>query len=587
MVDKKIKHKKKSAGRDLMKLGLSILILFLLNYVGSFVFHRFDLTSEKRYTLSPQSKSIAENIRGTAFFKIYLEGNKLPAGMIRLRDETKEMLDEFRAYSGGKIQYEFIDPSANPNAEARMAFYKQLYKEGLSFINLHVQESSGSSEQMLFPGAILTYRNKEIAMDIYQDQGQSQNTLAAINYSIEELEYNIDNAIYKLTLDTKPSIAFIQGHGELDSIHTASATKVLSEYYNVRTTAINHRTGALMDSGGVARYKAIIIAKPDTAFSEPDKLSIDQYIMHGGKVLWLVSPIYVPMDSLAKNAITIGFPNDMNLDDMMFRYGVRLNHNLVMDFQCSAIPINTAMRGEQAQLELYQWFYEPLIGPTGNSSIVKNLNQVEFNMASTLDTIRVPGIKKTVLLATSKNTKLQMASPARISYKTAVDVARLPQSEREQLEEAQFKEKYQPVAVLLEGKFTSNYKGRVPYPYNTSKFYFLPESKPTAQIVVADGDVISNETEYHDTYAMPLGADKWTKQTYSNKDFILNCMNYLCGDSNLLPVRGRQLQIRLLDGKRAEIQKTKWQIINLVVPVLLIILLGLILMAVREAKYAK
>lgn len=576
MVNEQGKHKKKSARRDLTKLGLSLVILFLLNYVGSFVFHRFDLTSEKRYTLSPQSKNIAENIQGVAFFKIYLEGNKLPAGLVRLRDETKEMLDEFRAYSGGKIQYEFIDPSANPNADERQAFYKQLYKEGLAPVDLQVQESSGNSDIMIFPGAILSYRGREIAMPILQNQG-NQDPMTAINYSIEELEYDIDNAIQKLSINFKPKVAFIQGHGELDSMQTASAIKALSEYYSVRSIAINHQSGALLDSGGVLRYQAIIIAKPDTAFSEPDKLSIDQYIMHGGKVFWLIDPLYAPIDSLAANGNTIAYPMDLNLEDMLFQYGVRINNNIVLDFQCLAIPVNMAMRGEQPQWELAQWFYEPLIGSTGKSPIVKNLNLVEFNIASTLDTIKVPGVKKTILLVTSKSTKLER-SPARIS--TAITQLHLTDD--------LFRQSFQPVAVLLEGKFTSLYKGRIPHPYDTAKkFDFKSESKPTTMIVVSDGDVIRNETDYGGRMALPLGQDKYTRQLYSNKDFVLNCMNYLCGDSALLAVRGRELQIRLLDTKKVKLQKTQWQVINLVVPVLLIIILGLGLAAARKAKYAK
>jgi len=569
------KHVKKPARRDLMKLGLSLVILFLLNYVGSFVFHRFDLTSEKRYTLSPQSKKIAEGMQGTAFFKIYLEGSKLPAGLVRLRDETKEMLDEFRAYSGGKIQYEFIDPSANPNADERQAFYKQLYKQGLSPVDMQVQESSGSSDLMIFPGAILTYRGRDIAMQILQNQGNQQ-PMATINYSIEELEYDIDNAIHKLSIDFKPRVAFIHGQQELDSVQTASAVKALNEYYDIRSIEINHHTGSLLDSGGVVRYTAIIVAKPDTAFSEEDKLSIDQYIMHGGKVFWLLDPLYTPIDSLIANGNTMAFPNDLNLEDMLFNYGVRLNNNVVLDYQCSAIPINMALKGEQPQWQLAQWFYEPLIGSTGNSPIVKNLSLVEFNVASTLDTIALRGIKKTILLATSKYTKLE-SSPARIS--TAITQFHLG--------EDLFKKSFQPVAVLLEGKFKSLYKGRIPYPYNTPKYYFLPESQPTAMIVVSDGDVIRNETAYNGHVALPLGDDKYTQQTYGNKDFILNCMNYLCGDSSLLPVRGRELTIRLLDDKKVKLQKTQWQVINLVVPVLLIIILGLIWAAARKAKYAK
>ncbi len=575
MVNPENTHKKKSAGRDLVKLALGLVMLFLLNYVGSFVFHRFDLTSEKRYTLSPQSKNIAENIEGTAFFKVYLEGSKLPAGLVRLRDETKEMLDEFRAYSGGKIQYEFVDPSANPNPDERQAFYKQLYKQGLSPVDLQVQESSGNSDLMIFPGAILSYRGRDIAMPILQNQG-NQDPMTTINHSIEQLEYDIDNAIHKLGIDFKPRVAFIQGQGELDSVKTASATKALSEYYAIRSITINHHSGSLMDSGGIVSYAAIVIAKPDTAFSEEDKLVIDQYIMHGGKVFWLVDPLYCPIDSLVANGRTMAFPNDLNLEDMFFQYGVRLNNNVVLDYQCSAVPINVALRGEQPQWQLGQWFYEPLIGATGSNLIVKNLGLVEFNIASTLDTIAVRNIKKTILLATSKYTKLESA-PARIS----TGIIHL------HLNEDLFKQSFQPVAVLLEGKFASLYRNRIPYPFNTAKYYFLPESKSTAMIVVSDGDVIRNETAYGGHVALPLGEDKYTQQTHSNKEFILNCMNYLCGDSSLLSVRGRELQVRLLDDKKVKLQKTQWQVINLAVPVLLIIILGLILSALRKAKYAK
>lgn len=575
MVNQERKHKKKSARRDLTRLTLGLILLFLLNYVGSFVFHRFDLTSEKRYTLSPQSKKIAENIQGPAFFKVYLEGSKLPAGLVRLRDETKEMLDEFRAYSGGKIQYEFIDPSANPNQDEREAFYKQLYKEGLTPVDLQIQESSGNSDLMIFPGAILSYRGQEVAMQILKNQG-NQDPMTTINHSIEQLEYDIDNAIHKLSINYKSQVAFIQGQGELDSVQTASAAQALSEYYVVRNIAIDHHSGSLLDSGGIVRFAAIIIAKPDSAFTEADKLAIDQYIMHGGKVFWLIDPLYTPIDSLVTSGRTMAFPNDLNLEDMLFNYGVRLNNDVVLDYQCSAVPINIAMEGQQPQWQLGQWFYEPLIGPTGNNPIVKNLGLVEFNIASTLDTIGVKGIKKTILLATSKYTKLQSA-PARIS----TGIIHL------HLTEDLFRQSFQPVAVLLEGKFTSLYKNRIPYPYNTAKYYFLPESKPTAMIVVSDGDVIANSTAYHGHVAQPLGQDQYTLQTYSNKDFILNCMNYLCGDSSLLSVRGRELKIRLLDDKKVKLQKTQWQVINLVVPVLLIILLGLIWAYIRKEKYAK
>jgi ABC-2 type transport system permease protein len=569
MVEKVTYSRRKNKRRDLNQLATSILIIILCNYIGSFVFHRFDLTSEKRYTLSPQSKEIAKNISGTAFFKIYLSGKQLPAGFVRLKDETKEMLDEFRAYAGNKIQYEFIDPSANPDPEQRQAFYRQLYKEGLSPVNLQVRDNSGNSEQIIFPGVILSYMGREMPFDILKQQ-VNVDPQTTLNNSVEALEYDIDNAIHKLNIKIAPKIAFIQGHGELDSLHTAGAIAALSEYYDVRKLHLHGRLKALSD------YTAIIIAKPDTAFTEKDKYIIDQFIMNGGKVLWLIDPLYTPIDSLKKNGITFGFPANLNLEDQLFKYGVRLNTNLILDYQCSVIPINDAFKGDQPHWVRKPWFFTPLIAPTSDNPIVKNLNMIEFNLASTLDTIGAKGIKKTILLATSKETKL-INAPARVS----LGITDVP------IDETQFHQSYQPVAVLLEGKFKSLYKDRLTIQMDTSKaINFKPEGVKTAMIVVSDGDVIGNAARENDKFAYPLGYDIYADEQFGNKDFIVNCMNYLCGDSALLTIRTKQLQLRLLDEKKAHLYRTQWQAINMAMPVGIVIVLGVIMAWVRKKKYA-
>jgi len=549
-------YKRKNKQRDLNRLALSILIILLCNYIGSFVFHRFDLTSEKRYTLSPESKEIAKNLTGVAFFKIYLAG-KLPAGFVRLREETKEMLDEFRAYAGNKIQYEFIDPSANPDATEREAFYRQLYKQGLSPVNLEVKDNSGNSEQIIFPGAILSYMGKEMPFDILNQQA-NVDPQTSLNNSVEALEYDIDNALHKLSIKIAPRVAFIDGQGELDSLHTVGAMNALKEYYDVRRIIIDHRLNALQNC------KAIIIAKPDSSFDEKDKYIIDQFIMNGGKVFWLINPLYTPIDSLHRNGITMGFPANLNLEDQLFKYGVRLNTNLVMDFQCSVIPINEAFPGDQPHWVRHPWYFTPLISTTSDNPIVKNLNLVEFNLASTIDTVGSRGIKKTILLATSKETKL-INAPARV----ALAITRL------QPDETQFHQSYQPVAVLLEGKFESLYKDRLSMRMDTSKVLnFKAEGVKTSMIVVSDGDVIANDARMSDGFAYPLGFDKYAEQQFGNKDFIVNCMNYLCGDSALLTIRTKQLELRLLDEKKIHLFKTQWQVINMAIPVALIIVLG-------------
>ncbi|MGP8215777.1 MAG: gliding motility-associated ABC transporter substrate-binding protein GldG [Bacteroidia bacterium] len=566
----KAPHSRKNKQRDLTRLGLSILLLILCNYVGSFVFKRFDLTSEKRYTLSPESKEIAKNLKSIAFFKVYLNG-KLPAGFIRLRDEMKEMLDEFNAYSGGKVQYQFIDPTT---LGERKAVFHQLYEQGLEPFNLEVKENSGTAEQIIWPGAILTYAGRDMGINILQTQ-MDADPETQLNNSIEALEYNIDNAIHKIDIKTRPIVAFLQGHGEPDSLHLAGAINALSEYYDVRLLPINHRIN------GLQLCKALIIAKPLKPIDDKDAYVIDQFIMRGGKVFWLIDPMYAPMDSLARNGMTISFKNDLNLDDQLFRYGVRLNSNLIEDLQSSAIPLNSAFPGEQPRIQLYPWLFEPLISPSGNNPIVRNLNLVEFKYASTIDTIQQPGIKKTILLTTSKATRL-LNAPVRISF----DMVRI------QPDAKQFNQGFQPVAVLLEGKFTSAFKGRLDINPDTLKMLgYKPDGVNTSMIVVSDGDVIINEVDRNKNEAYPLGYDgytyKVTQQIYGNKDFIVNCMNYLCGDSALLTVRTKQLKLRLLDRDKAHKYKTQLQITNMVVPIGLIVLLGIALAVLRKRKYAR
>jgi len=566
------KQTRRNKQRDLTRLALSIVLIVLCNYVGSFLFKRFDLTSEKRYTLSPESKEIARNIKTLAFFKVYLNG-KLPAGFIRLRDEMKEMLDEFNAYSGGKVQYEFIDPTT---LGEKKAVFRQLYENGLSPFNLQVKDNSGgNSEQIIWPGAMLSYAGRDIPINVLQTQIDADPE-TQLNNSIEALEYNIDNAFHKIDLKIRPIVAFIQGHGEPDSLHLAGAINALSEYYDVRLLPINHLLK------GLDLCKAIIIAKPLKAIDDKDCYIIDQFIMRGGKVMWLIDPMYAPMDSLSRNGVTISFKNDLNIDDMLFRYGVRLNSNLVLDMQSSAIPLNSAFPGQSPKIELYPWLYEPLVSPPINSNnpIVKNLNLVEFKYASTIDTIQQQGIKKTILLTTSKASRL-LNAPARISF----DLVRMKPDPQ------QYDQGFQPLAVLLEGSFVSAFKDRVNLSPDTLKLLgFKDHSVPNAMIVVSDGDVVINEVEQGKNEAYPLGYDRYTykvtQQIYGNKDFIVNGMNYLCGDSALLNVRTKQLKLRLLDREKAHKYKTQWQVINMAVPIGIIILLGIVLAYIRKRKYA-
>jgi ABC-2 type transport system permease protein len=558
----------KNKRRDLTALGLAILVIVLLNFIASFIFHRFDLTSEKRYTLSPATRSLLAKLDETVFVKVYLDG-EFPAGFKRLRNETKEMLDEFRTYSNNNIEYEFINPSENPDKKQQNEVYKQLYDKGLQPTNLEVKEESGTSQQVLWPGAIVSYKGHEAPWQLLKTQlGISSE--GQLNNSIQALEYGFASTIRSLSTNINNEIGFIEGHGELDTLYVEDIKNALGQFYGLKRIQINGQLDAL---DGLA---AIVIAKPDTAFSKEDKFVIDQFIMRGGKALWCIDVLETRLDSLARTGRTLAIPYELGLEEMLFKYGARINQNMVLDLQSSALPVNTAYKGQQPKIELKPWIYSPVILPTQKHPIVKNLEAIKFDFTSSIDFVEAPGIEKTVLLTTSKNSKT-LNAPVRVDM-------RIMQFEQD---EAQFKNPRQPVAVLLEGSFESVFKNRA-FPQEFLKeFDFKKTGVPTKMIVIADGDVIRNDVQTSSGKAYPLGYDKYTNQTFGNKDFILNCMNYLCDDSGLISVRSRELTLRLLDKKKMKTERLKWQIINVCLPLLLLLIYGLIHFLRRKRKYGR
>jgi ABC-2 type transport system permease protein len=574
MKTKKI-HKKR---RDLINLGLMFLLIVLINFISSFVFRRFDLTSEKRYTLSPVTKQLLSKLDDAVYFKVYLDGD-FPAGFVRLKNETKEMLNEFRAYSPN-IEYEFINPSANPDKNQQKALFKQLYEKGIEPTNLESNDESGTKQQYVFPGALVSYRGKELPVQLLKTQ-KGLGPEEQLNGSIEALEYELSNVIRKLKTEIKPKIALIQGQSELDTLHTQDIRKALGEYYRIEHPFIHGNIRALMDTlsqstAFIPRYKAIIIAGPDSAFSEKDKFLIDQYIMYGGKVLWLVNSVSAPIDSLKRNTFTLALPKQLNLEDMLFKYGVRVNPNLLLDLQCAQIPINVSIKSGEPKFQMVPFVFFPLIGPTQEDKhpIVKNLDLIEFKFANSIDTIASKGITKTILLRSSRYTRT-MNTPTRVS----TSIGRMRPDER------QFHNSYQPVAVLLEGAFESSYKDRVSTAITQSKqIGFRENGRATKMIVVSDGGIISNDIQHGQV--VPLGFDLYMNQLFGNKNFILNCVNYLCDDSGLISVRAREIKLRLLDKKKIKNEELKWKIINTSVPILMIIFFGICRFYLRKKKYS-
>ena len=580
-MENKRKNLKKS---QLVSFFTTLVIIIVINVIGSFVFTRFDLTSEKRYTLSDTTKDILKNLDDYVYFKVYLEGD-FPAGFKKLRRETKEMLDEFRAYSK-YIDYEFINPSEGTDPAEINDNYRLLYQSGLNPTDLTVRGSDGSSKQMvIWPGALVSYRNDtEIAIDLLENQlGQSSEE--TLNASMQNLEFKLISAIKKVTRFKKPDIAFIEGHGELTENEVYDITQTLKQNYNVTRGEINGQVDALMrrsqpDEKGEIQtflnYDAIVIAKPTEPFSEKDKFLIDQYIMHGGKVLWLIDPVLATMDSLTSQESTIGVDLDLHLDDQLFKYGVRLNHNLLLDLNCAPLPIRTGQVAGQAQLEFYRWFYFPLVQAASNHPMVRNMNAIKLDFVSSIDATSSEGaIVKTPLLKTSDYTKIS-GTPVYIT------LAMLKQNPDKRM----FPSRGQNVAYLLKGTFPSLYANRIAAEIEESKeMKFMAESVPTAMIVVADGDIIRNQIDIKRRTPLPLGYDQYTENTYGNKEFIENAISYLVDGEGLIDIRSREFKIRLLDPQKTASQRLIWQMVNILVPTGLVILLGVVMALVRKRKY--
>ncbi len=578
------KRKKNIKRNQWLQLILVLVIIVFANLLSNMIFTRFDLTSEKRYTLSDASKEILTGLDDIVYFRIYLEG-EFPAGFKRLRRETKELLDEFRALNKN-IQYEFINPSAGEDLEERNNTYQLLIQQGLNPTNLQVKTKSGLDQQVIFPGALVSYRNKELPVELLDAQINIPPE-AVLNNSIQNLEFKFANTIKILSRKVKPRVAFIEGHGELNDRETYDLTLALQSDYIVERITIDGKVNALVNRVLIdsvkeeyqvmPKYSAIIIAKPDSIFSPQDKFMIDQYIMYGGNVMWLIDPVLASMDSIQMAESTVAVENKIDLQDQLFTYGVRLNTDLVMDLNAMPLALRTGQMGGQPQIDFFPWYYFPVVTPLSQHPIVRNLNTIKTQFVSSIDTLRTANIKKTVLLQTSPYSRT-------VSVPSVVSLAII----RQQPDERLYSGPPRIIGVLLEGSFVSNFKNRVPPALiNAKEIGFREYSKPARMIVVSDGDMIRNQFHIPNGYPLPLGYDQFTRETFGNKSFILNAMNYLTEGPGMISIRSRELKLRMLDKTRINSEQIKWQVLNMVVPVLIIIVAGIFLIWLRKRRYTR
>ncbi len=576
MGKKKINQKRSSW----IRLALGIVIIVFVNLIGAQLFTRIDLTAEKRYTVSPETREMLRNLDDIVYFQVYLEGDLTPKYK-RLQRAVREMLDEFRVFSD-RVQYDFINPSASDDPKERFNTHENLKDRGLIAAEIREDDAEGVKFRVIFPGTIVSYKGREMAVQLLRpERGATEDEM--VNRSVENMEYNLAYAINLLTNDEKPRIAFVEGHGEYELERVADITRALQENYLVERVRLAERVNALTereetDTGKYVirnKYQAVVIAGPDSVFSEKDKFIIDQYIMQGGKVLWLVDPVFASMDSLQFGGATMGITSNINLDDMLFNYGVRLNTDLIMDLVALPIPVTTGEVAGQPQIDFFPWFFFPLVTPQVSHPVVSNLSAVMTNFVSSIDTIGIPGITKTYLLHSSPYAR-SMNAPVYIN----LEILGLEPDQR------LYNEQYLPVAVLLEGQFPSLYRNRIPPSLSGAKeIGYTDMSRPTAMIVVSDADVIRNQLHYSRGYPLPLGFDQYTEQSFGNKKFILNAIDYLTEGSELITIRSRDLKLRLLDNQYLKNNDLKWKLINVAVPPLMVIIFGLIYILFRKRRF--
>ena len=528
-----------------------------MNFLGTYAYKRFDLTHDKRYTLSKETVRLVEQIEKPIFIKVYLQGT-FPAEFKRLQLETNQFLEELSEIND-LVQFRFIDPLSAAN---------DLIKKGLQPSRLTVQEDGKVSEAVIFPWAIINYDDKEANVPLLvnaiapSQEQQLQN-------SIENLEYEFANAIHKISEEKNKSIAILKGNGQPEDIYLYSFLKSLSEYYKLAEFTLDSvENNPEKTLGELANYDLSIIVKPSLTFDEKEKFVLDQYIMQGGKTLWLLDNVHAEMDSLMLSGKSLAFNRDLNLTDMLFNYGVRINYNITKDLYSGSIRLAAGSTGNQIQYENFRWHHFPLIYADNSHSITKSIDPVLLKFPSSLDTLENQ-IKKTILLQSSPFSKI-IGTPVNISLdEVAIEADKI-----------EFKDANTNFGVLLEGAFTSSYANRI-MPFDIDNYSRAGiENK---MIIISDGDIGINEVFRGEP--LPLDQDKWTNQHFGNIDFLLNSVHYLLDDSGLLNVRAKSLQIQFLDREKTFEERTHWQLFNLVLPLLILFGFGWFFNFMRKRRY--
>ncbi|MCF4102752.1 gliding motility-associated ABC transporter substrate-binding protein GldG [Gillisia sp. M10.2A] len=554
--------KKRSTYKFILILATS---LVLVNFISSKYHQRFDLTQDKRYTLSPAAKNILDNVKSPVIIDVFLKGS-FPPEFRRLQNETQQFLEELTAYNSN-IHFNLIDPLAEGDNANTIA--EEFYKLGMTPARVSVMENGKASETLIFPWAMASFNEQSVKIPLLKNKLGATDE-ERVNNSVQQLEYAFINAINQLVTPRKKKVAIMRGNGELPDSQIADFIKTIRPYYFVApftldSTDVNPQK-TLED---LKEFDLVVEAKPTEAYTEKEKFVLDQYIMNGGKALWLQENVAMETDSLFNpTGSAFALPRDLNLSDFFFSYGIRINPVLINDIYSAPIILASG-NGSDTQFSPYPWFYSPLTTSPNTHPIINNIEAVKFEWANQIDTLK-NSLKKTILLSSSPKSKIE-GTPREISLNilnTPPDIASYTSGE-------------QPLAVLLEGKFKSVYKNRIK-PFGTAA---KDDSKSTKMIVISDGDIIKNQVSRGEP--QELGFDRYTGNTYGNKEFLLNAVNYLLDDSGLISIRSKEVSIAFLDTEKASEERIKWQLINLLFPLVLLSLGAILFSYFRKKRYLK
>lgn len=549
---------------DLLLLANGLVALMLINILSSQLFFRLDLTEEKRYSIHPSTRELLSSLNDDVYVEVFLEG-ELNAGFRRFQKSIRETLEMFRIYSNNRVQYSFTDPGTALSQKARSEFMADLAAKGIQPTNVIDTRNGERVEKIIFPGVVISYGGAEEGVMLLKGN-KAQTPEEEINQSIEGIEFEIANAIYKLAEEDPKVVGMVSGHGELGAASISSFEQAIGELYQIRDVQLG--------DSRLSDCQALVIAKPTQSFSALDKFRLDQYIMQGGKVLFLIDRLDASMDSTTQ-ANYFAFPYDIGLDDMLFHYGVRINPDLIQDRYAARYPVITGQRADGTpQMHLMEWPFFPLLNRFTEHPVTHNLDRILARFVSSIDTVKAQGIRKTPLLFTSEYSR-------RLSAPVNVNVNEL----RRTLSAEQFTDRFLPVGYLLEGKFSSLYKNRF-LPDGADTKSFRQDGTATSLLVISDGDLARNDVNHRTGKPLPLGFDPFSNYTYANQDLLLNVLAYMLDENGLIRARNKEVPIRPLNREQIAAEKLWWQIVNLGLPLVGLLIFGSIRAYWRKKKFA-